>query len=502
MQIKILLTILFCLNTVSAANYYIDSAATGNYSGTSWLNAWTNLNQVSGLTAGDTVYFSGGASNQRKYYTGSSIVELPGAWIPSSGTEGNPISYRISSEVGHNGYAVFQGPGTNSGVNYLFAYQVSPRPHDIIISGDAGDGLQHFIVTNYYIGGVCEGYKNVRISYMNFGMLFGGFEMNPVDGIEFDHNFIHTFGPDLDHVFLLATTNFTSNRHLFHNNVSIAPGRSDSIGADNLAYNGGGLNVFSNTFITFFTNYTAGQHMDGVVSGGAVNTKVFNNTFINVSDYALYWAINTVQTNFGVYNLLFYNNRFVNCGGSVIVGTDAAGIGSYYSNICIFNNTIDNATNSTAQSFGMGGGAGYANVFYTNCIAKNNLIIGGTPYLFYAEAAAGTTTNANQYITQAQGTTNFVDYNTSYGFATTNSDLRPLTTATLIVDRGDNLSQYFTNDFLGVARPSIAAWDLGAYESYAATNTPIVITVPHIIISEPEKYKTGLKAMENMNINR
>src|SRR5437899_10698314 len=82
---------------------YVDAAANGSYDGTSWANAWTNFNGVTGLSPGDTVYISGGSSGSSKSYTFNSIKGYPGIWLPVSGAPGNPITYEIGQEAGHSG---------------------------------------------------------------------------------------------------------------------------------------------------------------------------------------------------------------------------------------------------------------------------------------------------------------------------------------------------------------------------------------------------------------
>lgn len=86
----------------SAATWYLDNAATGTGSGSSWANAFTSPSQLTSsvLAPGDTVYVSGGASG-KTYTNGLAAVE--------SGTAANPIRYRIGQEPAHNGVATFPG---------------------------------------------------------------------------------------------------------------------------------------------------------------------------------------------------------------------------------------------------------------------------------------------------------------------------------------------------------------------------------------------------------
>src|SRR5258708_6464901 len=80
----------------SAATWYVDSAATGARNGRSWADAWINVNQITGVLAGDVVYVSGGPSGQSRTYT------LSSAWTPIGGATGNPITYKIGNDAQHN----------------------------------------------------------------------------------------------------------------------------------------------------------------------------------------------------------------------------------------------------------------------------------------------------------------------------------------------------------------------------------------------------------------
>ena len=56
--------------------------ASGAQNGTSWANAWTSLSQISGVSAGDTVYLSGGPSGSSRDYPMSIYSAIPVAGYP------------------------------------------------------------------------------------------------------------------------------------------------------------------------------------------------------------------------------------------------------------------------------------------------------------------------------------------------------------------------------------------------------------------------------------
>ena len=108
---------------------------------------------VAGVAAGDIVYISGGPSGQRRNYSVSN-------WTPVGGSA---INNRVTSQIGqdsaHNGTAVFDcGGGT-----WLLP------PTNFVISGDAGDGNRHFLLTNAAAIASPQSVSGVRISYVNGG---------------------------------------------------------------------------------------------------------------------------------------------------------------------------------------------------------------------------------------------------------------------------------------------------------------------------------------------
>lgn len=79
----------------TGATKYIKADATGSANGTSWANAWTNFNQMSGIAAGDTIYISGGSSGL--IYSGAQLT------APAQGVTNAPITLKKSEEAGHTG---------------------------------------------------------------------------------------------------------------------------------------------------------------------------------------------------------------------------------------------------------------------------------------------------------------------------------------------------------------------------------------------------------------
>ncbi len=90
------------INTSSA--FYVDKYATGNGSGSSWINAATSLSKLnwSIINGGDTVYISGGADS----------VIYPQDFIKNKRAD-EPITITGGKEEGHNGKVIFSASSIN-----------------------------------------------------------------------------------------------------------------------------------------------------------------------------------------------------------------------------------------------------------------------------------------------------------------------------------------------------------------------------------------------------
>ncbi|MGD1089205.1 MAG: hypothetical protein ABR955_10835, partial [Verrucomicrobiota bacterium] len=135
-QIRFLVIVLFSMMfSANAATWYVDSSVLISGNGTTWLTAWQNLSDISGVTAGDIVYISGGPSGSSQTYS------LSGTWSPAGGNSSANITYQIGQDSLHDGTAKFSGPGGQgqflAGVNY------------VTLTGNAGDGKMHFQVSGF-----------------------------------------------------------------------------------------------------------------------------------------------------------------------------------------------------------------------------------------------------------------------------------------------------------------------------------------------------------------
>ena len=143
-QIKIIIFLLLpCL--LFAGAHYVDSGASGANDGSSWTDAWESFADITwegaGVTAGDTLYISGGAD---------STVYNASLDIQASGTSGNLIVIMCGTDASHNGLVVITDNVTITNEEYVKLY--GNTGYDIKIRNVTGDGL----TMNYITGVIAE----------------------------------------------------------------------------------------------------------------------------------------------------------------------------------------------------------------------------------------------------------------------------------------------------------------------------------------------------------
>src|SRR5208282_1750836 len=239
-----------------AATWYVDNTATGSHNGSSWANAWTSISQISGVSAGDTVYISGGPAGSSQTYP------MSGSWLPIAGTANAPITYQIGQDSAHNGTAIFSNNGAG---NWLNSGVVN-----VTISGNAGDGQMHFVLTNFASGMLGNGpFSYMTLSYINFGSLsgYGGiYEYSGGNGpYDIDHCYIYMAPGTADAAiqFSDATSVSTWGYKYIHDNTIYTPCLTGSdTGCDGIRGNGT-ITIYNNHITEYQTSgYTGGQHAD------------------------------------------------------------------------------------------------------------------------------------------------------------------------------------------------------------------------------------------------
>ena len=453
----LIISIIF-ISPAFATLHYVDSGATGADNGTSWTDAWPAFSNITGITAGDTVYISGGAVS--KTYSVSTVT-------PIGTLGGTAITYKIGQASPHNGIATFNSSGS------------FVTKGDVIVSGDAGDGDMHFVFgTGLWISrqGATD---NIRISYVDLGTRQYSFYCFEATGIEIDHCKIikiNTNGGE-DTPFNLEVRGSLGDNSFHHNEVWI-PRHPTSIGIgdDGIQGSAWGLDIYNNKFIGYEVEvYADSQHMDAIqmLAGGYI--RIYNNEFIDIENYPIYMeAYCSGFSNLYIWNnLIRWETKSITDAappiGIVVTGKRA---GNQISNVWVFNNDIIDIDEHNSIFFNNSNG----DATFANCGAYNNVSVNGGSGM---SLHANVDTDSNVNITAANAPNTFTSYVTN----SSSNDFTLKSTDTTLTDQGcktcggDNadLTSISTTDFDGDARS--ATWDIGAYEGGVAgpdTTAPVV----------------------------
>jgi hypothetical protein len=456
-----LLIPMFCLvlSSANAATWYVDNTATGSHNGSSWANAWTSISQISGVSAGDSVYISGGP-------TGSSQTYSVSGWKPVGGTSASPITYQIGQDSAHNGTVIFSGSG-----NWLGGVL-----QNVVISGDAGDGQMHFSIANpanntSYYGeawsnpGASTYSSGVRISYVNLGQIPVAFDTWPIQspGLEIDHTWTYV-ETGADHWGNFSTVQGTTwdNGLRIHDCIMYVPCIAGSAtGCDGIQASGTGLTFYNNSIIRYTGNGI--NHQDGIQCLTMAYVKIYNNFFNNLGNSSIFGDNFSSPSHVHI-----YNNIMVSGGGGIEMGDDSGAAGPFtYTDVQVDNN-LDVGT-----SQGSGIGTHFASTF-SSCLYANNIMVDCSQI---TTGYTGPSSN-NVTTTSANATSLFVNYVAG----STNSDFHLKSGAGSLIGQGVNLSAYFTTDYAGNTRPATGPWDIGPYiygtNSGGGSTNPVIQVTP------------------------
>jgi hypothetical protein len=436
----------------NAAVWYVDNNATGANNGTSWANAWRSVTSVSGVKAGDIIYVSGGAIS--KTYTGVSD------WQPPSGTQGSPISFKHSTDVGHSGTVVFDGAGAQ------FFLRNGGTFHDITL--DFWDGLtQRASIINY--GTVV--YADGAVGFTLLGASFNSPIRMAYSAVRYEIGFCYIdLNNGADHAITLgapgAATGWGVNK--IHNNTILLKRQNSGsgFGDDGIQW-GNSCDMYSNYFKGVpVASYTAGQHQDGIQTDGRY-TRIFANTFENFGNSCVYPDIKGNSSDFYVYNNVFLRTDPALNGAQRGIDDGSDGVaGVSFSNHQFWNNTFVGFTGIYAIGMYAHGLSG---IVWINCAAGNNIfqdcsgggLVVDSTVAKYNNVYSGNTPNAGNISGGGAGNVAFLAYVAN----STNMDLHLAPTATIAIDKGTAMpASMFNVDKDGNARPAGSAWDVGAYE--------------------------------------
>jgi hypothetical protein len=473
---------LLLASSARAAIWYVDSSVSSSGDGRSWSTAWKNVANITGLSAGDTVYFSGGASGSTRTYSVSS-------WVPAGGSAGKPITYQIGQDSSHNGTAIFDCSASGRWLGQANNY--------FALSGDAGDGQRHFQLANCtsiaYWGSIVTG---ARISYVNCGSTlhdsaFYGYATSFI----FDHNYL--FGNDMSANYIFTfhgpgdtTGSGWDNVIIGWNEIHVpygvtVAGTGGNSGVDGLDTHGSGITVVSNLIMGYYGPGGV-DHQDGLqFLGDDHRYKVAYNTFVNLANSSM-----GDDGDFGNNSeIFFYNNLVVQTSAFAADGAhpgtglwlESEGAGGMWTNVWVVNNTFVNVTMSYMSTQ-------FKGTEFSGCGGLNNLTVNyaappgsGWPGSGIVDGGVGVFNAFNQAINQ-----NFSSWFVGY----TNDgipNMQITSAGNSALRNGTNLygipalSSYMS--FLGVdrngnPRPTSGPWVLGAYAYSAGSTNPVLSISP------------------------
>jgi len=437
--------------SMNAATWYVDSSATGSKNGTSWANAWTNVDQVSGTSANDIVYISGGPAGSSRTYA------LRAAWVPKNG-----VTYKIGQDAAHNGIATFDA---NSSTDWIHG-----ALSNVVISGDAGDGSRHFALGSvaHVIWG--DGSSHLRISYVNCGPRTDGFQFNGVREIELDHCYFYKLNGGEDHAVFINNTVQAWDDSKFHDNVIYLPRKDNGFGDDGIQGASDGFSFYNNAVIGYLTTYTGGQHQDGLQPLGGSYLKFYSNYFQDIANYPIFGdALFADFAHFWVYdNIVVLTSSALQASDppqGIAIGPDGGSFGQLgrwprFTDVVVANNLVADYRGHAAIN--LRNNPGQSSTF-TQCSVINNIIINSSGI----GVAGSVTTASNISIALSSGSGHFVRYTPS----ASNNDFHLLASDTTFRGKGTNLSAYFSTDKDAKLRAPTGAWDIGPYV-YSAYNAP------------------------------
>jgi hypothetical protein len=394
--------------------WYCDGAlGTGTNTGTSWANAWQGFASIvwSSLSAGDTLYISGGSSST----TYSTTVLQPA----QSGASGNPITITAGIDAGHNGTVIIDGSTTTTMASSSAALYVTGGITNLTIQNLT---IQNGLENNVFIQSVASGVvivqnctihvntaavtltTNASTAAGNGTLHFAAVPAAIVANSNNNGALIDlTNDAALVHPTFVATGSTSTtivispaNAQLVNSGESILVGYNGR-GA-RIAQNTGGTIHFRNNLIDTANNTPAQTDtIFTAINSLACTVRIYNNT-LNNNNIDPSEHCDGIQVQQEAAALFIYNN-FINHpnGGSNnhgIIVNDVA-TGSTYN---IYNNVIQNLQNASLgpeatpeyavflETIDSGAWAGTCNIF-------NNTIVGGSESAIVIYEPAGVNAN-------------------------------------------------------------------------------------------------------------
>jgi hypothetical protein len=459
-----------------AGNWYVDNVASGVNDGTSWASAWTSFANVAWakISAGDTIYISGGTTNQT--YNETLTVQHAGA-------AGNPVTIKVGQVAGHNGKVIIDAQGTRTP-----CIDVQGNRY-VTVSGNNGSGSTNLICRNAtnpgsrYTGVGLEGYGNgLVLEYIEVADCNNGIHLTGSSGMIARNCYLHGIQGDRG-IYVAGQQVYDSvqiSNCVIQLNENSGTGGE---GADGIQ-GGSGVTVQGCYIYSADGPVVAGQHMDGIqlignywrivnnvienmgnacVEGGSVGASwhdvmVYNNVWQLTSNTVPYFMrgfeFSPNSTISAVSNIWMVNNTLVDLNYVAANWLWSGQTPTIGPEVVIANNIFYNIGRDVNRVLYVDSDSGGPQSSYT--IDYNDINAGST-------GSTVTSINGSPY-TEAHprsGAPTFVRYS-AY---TSGDDLHLAASDTACIDHGTNGVIWIpAADKDGVMRPQGAAWDIGAFE--------------------------------------
>ncbi|WP_126973649.1 T9SS type A sorting domain-containing protein [Gynurincola endophyticus] len=364
---------LLCVNELQARIRYVTTTGAGSQNGTSWSNAYNNLQTaITAATAGDTIWVRAGTYVPTTTLTSGRTGVLLYFGLNKSikifgGFAGNETSFSQRNWI--NNKTILSGD-TNGNDNNNIAVNLNTNRSDnkkriFIITGNInGAELDGFVIRNSYAPT-----NNTSLSYSgtSIGSEYDNFVVASCTGLtlrnlEFTRNYSNNCGG----LNIISSTVQLDNIR-FYDNISNTVGnafRSSTVNAQNIFIR----KQVSSTFASGLSIYNT--------NGSAENVYIDSCTSSN------YGILDIYQSNFNINRLELTRNSSGSYGPFSIETST-----SRVANVLIHNNTITGATTGINMLASNNGASGANNVIIVNTTITKNIYSGnGTKYAIYNHA--------------------------------------------------------------------------------------------------------------------
>lgn len=430
MMIRLLILVLLVIPNTWAANWYVHKGAAGTNAGTSWTNAWNEMNQINfaSVACGDTIWLAGGTNYttspptiaktctagtvlniNRVLATDAVPVASPG-WI--SGFDSQVVISTGGLTLGHIAYVTISGRlGVPSPTVWGIKIVAPVGGGNGVFDSDSGT-IDNFVFDNVELAGpACAAAGNCTTAAYGFNVAPS---TNAVTNLTVQYCNIHDDSETFrDALWTGAIVQYNLIHDMFN----------DGIDHEDVMYS------YPNTNVTMRYNFIYNSPNDGIFYefGGANNFKLYGNVY-----YASHVSFLTTKAP-GTYGpLLIYNNTFQSPDGPC-------------SSNCGF------VTTSTSTM--------------TGCVVENNV------FYYVGNSMSGCTSDHNAYNystlngfswpSTEPGSFNTV---TSASFVSVAGGDFHTTTGSVLRGTGTPLAAEYNTDMDGHLRGSGGLWDIGAFQ--------------------------------------